>query len=74
MKKGDKVKLIDTSGMQGYQIMKQLKKGNIYTIETIKPSGGLILQEVKHPENMFGNTQGLMKERFELVKKRTKKI
>lgn len=69
MKKGDKVKLVDTSGMSGLQIMKQLKKGNIYTIARVKPSGGLILVEIRHPENMFGVTQGIMKHRFELVKK-----
>jgi hypothetical protein len=73
MKKGDKVKLVDTKGLSGYQIMKQLKKGNVYTIERIKPSGGLILEEVEHPENMFGEIQGIMKDRFEVVKKRGKK-
>lgn len=69
MKKGDKVKLVDIKGLDGYQIMKQLKKGNVYTIESIKPSGGLILEEIDHPENMFGVTQGIMKDRFKIVKK-----
>ena len=70
MKKGDRVKLIDTTGLRGYQIMKQLKKGNIYTIEYIKSSGGLILEEVNHPENIFGETQGILKHRFKVIKKR----
>lgn len=69
MKKGDKVKLINTKGMSGLQIMKQLKKGNIYTIERIKTTGGFILKEVEHPENYFGEIQGIMKDRFKLVKK-----
>lgn len=69
MRVGDKVKLIDVSGMEGYQIMKQLKKGGVYTIEYIKLSGGLILEEVDHPENMFGETQGIMKDRFKVVKR-----
>lgn len=67
MKKGDKVKLIDTNGLEGYQIMKQLKKGDIYTIDLIKSTGGLILKEVKHPENYFGETQGIKQERFVVV-------
>ena len=73
MKKGDRIKLVDTKGIEGYQIMKQVKKGGIYTIERIKPSGGLILEEVEHPENMFGEIQGIMKDRFKLVKKRVSK-
>lgn len=71
MKKGDKVRLVDTKGMSGYQIMKQLKKGNIYTIQRVKSTGGLILEEVDHPENIFGEIQGIMKDRFEVVKKRS---
>lgn len=73
MKKGNRVKLVDTKGLRGYEIMKQLKKGGIYTIERIKPSGGLILEEVEHPENMFGETQGIMKDRFKVVKRKKKK-
>lgn len=76
MKVGDRVKLVDTKGLRGYEIMKQLKKGGIYTIERIKRTGGLILEEVEHPENLFGEIQGIMKDRFKVVarKKRKKKI
>ena len=73
MKAGDKVKLVDTTGLRGYEIMKQLKKGGIYTIEYIKRTGGLILKEVEHPENIFGDVQGIMKDRFVIFKKRGKK-
>lgn len=73
MKKGDRVKLVDTSGLRGYEIMKQLKNGGIYTIERIKSTGGLILKEVDHPENMFGEIQGIMKDRFRVVKRRINK-
>lgn len=68
MKKGDKVKLIDIKGIEGYEIMKQLKKGNVYTVESVKSSGGLILQGIEHPYNLFGNIQGLMQHRFRLIK------
>lgn len=70
MKRGDKVKLINTKTLRGYQIMKQLKKGNIYTIAMVKDTGGLILEEVNHPENMFGETQGIRQELFKVVRKR----
>ena len=68
MKKGDKVELINTDGIEEYDIMKQLKKGGVYTIQHVKESGGLILEEVDHPKNIFGVVQGIMKQRFRLVK------
>jgi len=68
MKKGDKVKLVDTKGMKGRKIMAYVKKGGIYTIERIKPTGGLILEEVEHPKNIFGETQGILKHRFKVIK------
>ena len=67
MEKGDKVKLVDTKGLEGYQIMKQLKEGDVYTIKYIKPTGGLILEEVDHPYNYFGEIQGIMKTRFRMA-------
>jgi hypothetical protein len=72
MKVGDKVKFVDAKGMEGYEIMRQIKKGGVYTIERIKPSGGLILEEVNHPENIFGETQGILKQRFKVVKYKKK--
>lgn len=68
MKAGDKVRLINTKGIEGYEIMKQLKKGATYTIERIKSTGGLILKEIEHPINYFGNVQGIMQDRFIVVK------
>lgn len=68
MRKGQKVKLIDTKGLSGCAIYRQLKKGKIYTIEYVKETGGLILEEINHPVNYFGNVQGLLPHRFELVK------
>lgn len=73
MRIGDRVKLVDTKGLRGYEIMKQIKKGGIYTIERIKPSGGLILEEVEHPENLFGVIQGIMKDRFKVITRKKKK-
>lgn len=73
MRKGDRVKLVDTEGLRGYQIMKQLKKNKIYTIKYIKPTGGLILEEIDHPYNIAGHIQGIMKDRFKVIKKKSKK-
>ncbi len=68
MKKGDKVKLVNTKGWSGYSFYRRIKKGAIYTIRKVKPSGGLLLEEVSIGVNMFGEEQGLMKDRFVLVK------
>ena len=67
IKEGDRVRLVDTKGLKGYSIYKLLKKNKIYTVERIKESGGLILEEIQHPVNMFGETQGLLKQRFKKV-------
>ena len=67
IKKGTKVKLVDVSGLEDYEIMKQLKKGKIYIVEYVKETGGLILKDIEHPINYFGKIQGLMPNRFKVV-------
>jgi len=70
---GSKVRLVNTKGWSGYGFYRRIKKGRIYTVKRVKATGGLLLEEVFIGENMFGEEQGLMKDRFRLVKRKKQK-
>ena len=75
MKRGDKVKLVNTKGLWGYGFSRHIKKNKVYTIRAVKSSGGLLLEEfvVGYKDDMVGGgEQGLTKDRFKVVK--SKKI
>jgi hypothetical protein len=70
IRKGSKVRLINTKGLSGYGFYRFIKKGKIYTVRKVKPTGGILLEEVYIGENMFGNEQGIMADRFRLIKRK----
>ncbi len=74
IKNGTKVMLVNINGLKGYEILKQLKKGKIYTVDYVKSTGGLILKEIKHSTNYFGNIQGIKPERFKVITNKSKRL
>jgi len=70
---GSKVRLVNTKGLWGYGFSRHIKKNKVYTVRAIKRTGGLLLEEFSIGDNMFGSEQGIMGDRFVLVKKRKKK-
>jgi hypothetical protein len=70
MKTGDKVKIIDWSGLSGYRFYRRLKKHKTLTIRKVKASGGLLFEEITIGTNMFGEEQGVLMERCKVINKR----
>lgn len=72
---GDKVRLVDTKGLRGYEFSRHIKKNKVYTVRAVKRTGGLLLEEFvvgfKH-ELAGGGEQGLLPHRFKKVNKRKK--
>ena len=70
MKAGDKVKLIDIKGIENYQciITKKIKKNGIYKIRKVKPSGGVLFEEIVLGYNIEGKEQGIIQKRLKLIK------
>lgn len=69
MKAGDKVKIVNTKGLSRYSFYRKIKKDFVYTIRRVKPSGGIVLNELQIGYNIFGEEQGLTPDRFKKVKK-----
>ena len=70
LKAGDKVKLKPRHGLSGYQFYRRIKKFKTLTIRRVKPSGGILFNELTIGYNMFGEEQGILPERLLKVKSR----
>jgi len=71
MKPGDIVKLVDTKGLSGYRCYRRLLgiKNKPMRIRAIKNTGGILLDDFIVGYNIEGNEQGILQERFKIVKK-----
>lgn len=71
---GSRVRLANTKGLSGYGFYRRIKRKKSYIVRAIKRSGGLLLEGfVVGYSILTDEEQGIMKDRFVLVKKRKKK-